>query len=162
MWFHPFNTCRRQRFFSTLQAGEMALTSHAFWTIAAEVQKVRVQQQEQTRVSHNFTPWQLYAVPKYKMPAWCPACPKSSQVGDRQQRRWSGTDTSTPCVKSLSILCSDSLCCSDFVAIAAGVELTQVCQHVQQLHCSADMTSENIKRGGPSSLTPECVTTGHL
>lgn len=56
-----------------LQAGEMALTSQAFWTIAAEgpgsqVQRVGAQQEQEQKQGegHSFLPWQLRTVPKYK------------------------------------------------------------------------------------------------
>lgn len=51
----------------------MALTSQAFWTIAAEVpgsqvQKVGAQQEQEQKQgeSHGFLPWQLRTIPKYK------------------------------------------------------------------------------------------------
>lgn len=78
MWFHPFNTHRRQSFF---QAGDMAFTSQAFQTIAAEgsgfqVRKMEAQQeQEQNRVRVVFScPGKSKLSPDTKMSGWCPAC----------------------------------------------------------------------------------------
>ena len=51
----------------------MAVTSQAFWTIAAEgpgsqIQKVGAQQEQEQNQgeSHSFLTWQLKTVPKYK------------------------------------------------------------------------------------------------
>lgn len=70
---------QKTRFF--FQAGEMALTSQAFQTIAAEglssqVRKVEAQQeQEQNQGESIFLSWQLKTVPRYKDVLLVPCMP---------------------------------------------------------------------------------------